>query len=398
MKIRKLQRSEIDISIEMSEYSFQYELSEEEREERRRNISPEDSWVVEDDGKILAKATVLPLMVHFQEKQVSMGGVSSVATWPEYRRSGLVKDLLFQCLIEMKEKGQLLSFLAPFSIPFYRKFGWELFAEEQKLTLTKEQLPVRKPTAGSIKRVEKDYQVIRHVYEEWASRFNGTLIRDEKWWKRLISRDKKDHLAIYYTQEGDPKGYMFYQIKSQTLTIDELIWLDPESRDGLFTFIANHDSMIDKVVWTTTPNDGIPFLLPDPKVEREIISYFMARIVDVKEFLKVYPFQMEEGSSPIILHLTDEFCSWNDGTYFIEMKQNQIKTNFFSTKGSSGANCQHPPKKGIRLSIQTLTALLFNAQSMDVLYREGLVLGEEEQAKKLENAIKSGKPFIYDFF
>ena len=58
-----------------------------------------------------------------------MGGIAGVATWPENRRQGHVSTLLKHALQEMKSKGQTLSFLHPFSIPFYRKFGWELYAE-----------------------------------------------------------------------------------------------------------------------------------------------------------------------------------------------------------------------------------------------------------------------------
>ncbi|SDY08209.1 Predicted acetyltransferase [Evansella caseinilytica] len=402
MIIRKLKNSEIDYSMEMSEYAFQYQLTEEERAERRPIFDPETTLVAEEDGQILSRVVVFPLQVYVHGRKIMMGGVSGVATWPEHRRGGLVKELLYESLKEMKEKGQLLSFLAPFSIPFYRKFGWELFAEVQKISLTKEQLPERKKTPGYVKRVEKDSSLLDTVYHQWATRFNGTLVRDKHWWKRLFLRSKKRHVAVYYSESGEAKGYLIYEVKSQSMTVAELIWLDNESRDGLLTFIANHDSMITKAEITTTLNDGLPFILPDPKVERQLTSYFMARIVDVKAFLEKVPFRISEGDSTVVLHVSDKFCQWNDGTYFLHSgagAAREGKVEFYPTAARAAGTCQHQPKRGLHLSVQTLTAILFNSQSVDVMMREGYITGDEAAAQQLKMAIPAGQqPFIYDFF
>ncbi|MDG5786110.1 GNAT family N-acetyltransferase [Evansella sp. AB-P1] len=405
MNIRKLNESEIDLSIELSEYAFQFNLSEEERRERRKLVQPDNTWVAEENHTILSKASVLPFHTYIHGQKIPMGGVSGVATWPEHRRNGMVKELLFHSLKEMKESGQLLSFLYPFSIPFYRKYGWELFAEKQTVTLTKEQLPKRIEVPGYVKRVSSEScKELDSIYQIWAIQYNGTLVREENWWHKSILRKKDQNIAIYYNKENTPNGYMIYQVKSETMTVKEIIWLNPESRNGLFSFISNHDSMIKKVIITTSPNGELPFILPDPKVEREVQSYFMGRIVDLKSFLENYPFSLpEEDYPPIVLHISDEFCPWNDGTFFIRCQTEEaidqgINIDFFQSKKSEGATCQHPPKKGIRLSIQTLTALLLNAQSMDLLYQEGLILGDVNTAKLFDQIIPKRKAFIYDFF
>lgn len=396
MYIRRLREEEMEYSIRMSEFAFQYELTEKEREERKAWVAPENTWVAEENGEILAKSTTLPLSVYIFGEKVPMGGVSGVVTWPEHRRGGLVKHLLLHSLEEMRKEGQILSFLYPFSIPFYRKMGWELFAEQQIITLTKEQLPAGKKGSGKVRRVENDLSLVDDVYQTWAKRYLGTLARDERWWNINIFKRKKGTLAVYYNEGNEAKGYMIYQVKENKMTIKELIWLDTEARDSLFAFISDHDSMLDKVEWNTMPHSGLPFILRDPKVERKLVSYFMARIVDVKEFLKIYPFNLEKGSEPLVLHVSDEFCSWNNGTYFLSGGKDDKELKFFPAK-ESGA-CQHPPKKGLSLSVQTLTAVLMNAQSVSTLYEEGLLLGTEEEVQHLERAVPAKQPFFYDFF
>ncbi|MBU9710334.1 GNAT family N-acetyltransferase [Evansella tamaricis] len=401
MKIRKLTEGEMDLSIRMSEFAFQYELTDEEREERKGWLKPDQTLVVEEDGQIVSKATVLPLQTYFLGKSIAMGGVSGVVTWPENRRSGLVKTLLLECLKNMKSNGQVLSYLYPFSIPFYRKMGWELFADQQTLTLTREQLPSRKQTDGYIKRIEKNHILVDSIYQIWAKQFNGTLVRDADWWTNSTFKRKKGEVAVYYSKDHEARGYVFYQVKSRKMTVHELIWLDPESRDGLWTFISNHDSMLEKLEVTTTPAGTVPFLLEDPKIHREISSYFMARIVDVESFLSIIPFYDSDNTEPIILHITDEFCQWNDGTYFIyptKDRSTNSSIRFFPKKASTNSSCQHAPEKGIRLSVQSLTVLLMNSQPMYHLYNEGYVKGDWKTAGRFARSYPKQEPFIYDFF
>ncbi|MBU9722908.1 MULTISPECIES: GNAT family N-acetyltransferase [Bacillaceae] len=399
MKIRKLVKEELDYSFSMSEFAFQYELSGEDREKRKKWAKPENTWVIEEDNNIISKATILPLETYILGKKVPMGGVSGVVTWPEHRRSGNVKKLLAHCLETMKDNGQIVSFLYPFSIPFYRKMGWELFADQQTITLTRDQLPPRKDTTGYIKRVDQNHHYIDEVYQAWAKQFNGTLARDENWWNQSIFTRKKGNIGVYYNSTHEARGYIIYSIKSNLMKVHELIYLDPEARDGLWTFISNHDSMLEKLEIIVPPNSGLPFILHDPKVKREIKSYFMARIVDVEKFLTLFSFVDEKDKSTIILHITDDFCKWNDGTYFIHpvnTTETEAKIEFYPSK--SVGSCQHPPKKGIRLSVQTLTALLLNSQSMDTLLQEDFVLGDHNTAKRLSNSFQKQQPFIHDFF
>ncbi|ADU29066.1 GNAT family N-acetyltransferase [Evansella cellulosilytica] len=398
MTIRKLKNTEADLSIKMSEYAFQYTLSNTELEEERELIQANNTWVVEENDVVVSKATILPLHTYIHGIAMPMGGISGVATWPEYRRKGYVKKLLFHSLKEMKDNGQLLSFLYPASIPFYRQFGWELFSDTQTVTLTREQLPIIRDVKGVVRRVEKDYSVIHHVYHTWAKKYNGTLVRTEDWWKTFILRSKKHTLAVYYNTSCEVKGYMLYHVKNETMTIEEIIWINSEARDGLFSFIANHDSMIKQVKITTTADGGIPFVLPDPKVERELRSYFMARIVDVKSFLKAYPFEKNENIEPLIFHVSDEFCPWNDGTYFIKHEDDTQVVTFHPTKKNTGSTCQHAPKKGLSLSIQALSTLLMGYKTATLLYHEGFIDGKQEEIAQLENCIKTQPSFIYDFF
>ena len=85
-----------------------------------------------------------------------MGGVAGVATYPEYRRSGYVKELLQHSLQTMKKDGYSVSMLHPFAVSFYRKYGWELCANRIVCQMTKSDLIIKKQVNGTVKRFSKD--------------------------------------------------------------------------------------------------------------------------------------------------------------------------------------------------------------------------------------------------
>lgn len=395
--IRKLKKEEIDLSISMSEFAFQLDLSEDDWTNRRNAMNPDDTLVVDEDGTIISKLTTLPLTTYINGKKFAMGGVSGVATWPEHRRNGLVKALLKKGLVEMKEKRQSISFLFPFSIPFYRKYGWELFCDKKVVTLTKEQLPSIKNSTGSVRRIGKEFDILDPIYQCFASQYNGMLVRDKAWWDIRIFKQVKGHIAVYTNNNGENEGYIIYEVKQNKMKIQELIYLTNDAWRSLWNFISNHDSMLDSVELTIYPNDPSMFFLNDPRVEQKLEAYFMARIVDVKQFLTDYSFQLET-SETLVFHVEDSFCEWNNGSFFVkgtDKEQNDVQV-FQEIK--DGAKCAHPPKRGISCSIQHLTAMLMNYQKPSSLLLFDAIKGSDAEVARLENAVPLRATAFFDFF
>lgn len=54
---------------------------------------------------------------------------------------GLMHALVRRVLEEMRENRQTISFLYPYSIPFYRKMGWEIISDKMSYTIKDTQLP-----------------------------------------------------------------------------------------------------------------------------------------------------------------------------------------------------------------------------------------------------------------
>ncbi|MBF0705068.1 GNAT family N-acetyltransferase [Alkalihalobacillus hwajinpoensis] len=391
--MRRLEKSEVIDAVRLSEYAFQYKVPDKDLEEKIRGYSQHEIWGDFEGDELAAKLHLIDFETWIAGKKFAMGGIASVATYPEHRRGGRVARLLQNALLEMKNRGQTISFLHPFQIPFYRKFGFEVLNDWKKLNFKKEDFKLLPRVNGKVRRIalEHVYETLNPVYEEFANRFNGMLVRTESWWRERVYSEGFQ-FAGYRNEEGRLTGYVYYQVKDRSIEVEELVCLDGEARRGLWNYICQHDSMIDDGTLLTNVADQLPFLLNNPKVKTIVEAYFMARIVDVENFLKHYPFKLDKNES-FFLHITDEHAQWNNGSYHISAEGVNVY------KGDKeNAACTHPPKRGLRCNINTLTALLTGYQMPELLYEAGLLQGPEKEVAILQKTIPNRETNFMDFF
>ena len=391
MEIKVITEEDYLKSMKLSEYAFQYRVPEEKVPARKAKLKDHKLLGIWDDDLLAAKLHIIPLEVNMIGEEWKMGGIAGVATYPEYRRSGYVKSLITEALNQMYHDGQIVSLLAPFDIPFYRKFGWEILSDVKKITFEKSNLIFLSHQPGSIKRYTKDtfQEDIVQIYREYSKKFMGMLVRDTNWWMEHVFEDNS-FIAVYYNAANEAKGYMVYQVKERKLDVQEMAALDQESRMGLWNFICQHDSMVDEVKLNLSAHDSFPFFLKQPRVKMELQPYFMARIVDAEKCLKKFPFNQE--STSLFLHLEDPIAPWNNGSYLIG--NGEVKV----FKEKQGSQCVHPPQKGLRLSINVLSALIFGYKRPLELYDIELIRGARQEIEKLERMVPFLKSSFNDFF
>lgn len=391
VEIKLLQEDSFDEAIRLSSYAFQYHVPESDFPKRKETMRKHKIYGAYEDGKLAAKLHLLDLKVKIQDKEWKMGGIAGVATFPEYRRRGYVSGLMRQALSAMKENGQIISFLHPFNIHFYRKYGWELVSDQKRVEINKIDLHMIGQLSGRITRFNKDTHdaTAEEIYDRFTSKFSGMLVRDRDWWLKSVYSDYQ--IAVWQTDEGRPEGYILYKVEKSILDIQELAALTAEARIGLWNFICQHDSMVDKVKVLTSVHDPFPYYLKQPKQHMEVTPYFMARIVDLSMALGTYRFNGIPEQS-LFLHVADELAPWNTGTY--QLSANGVQ--YFPPK--EGGSCAHPPKRGLQLSINALTAVITGYKRPIELYELGEIKGSAEDADIFEKMVPHQKAFFYDFF
>jgi predicted acetyltransferase len=401
MQIRQLTAEEFEERIALSQFAFQLQLPPDRLEHHRKVFRPEEDWgAFDDEGKLLSAMKLLPLETWIQGKKFAMGGLAGVATWPEARRQGCVSKLLVHGLKTMKESGQTVSMLHPFMFGFYRKFGWENTIERKCYTIATNQLPQRVETPGEVKRMANpDLEVVSAIYEAYASRYSGTLVRSRQWWnERMLT--KTGSFAVHYDESGTAEGYVFYQILDRTMTIHDWASLTETSRRALWTFVANHDSMIERVTMIAPIDDPLPFLLADPRIKQEVIPYFMSRIVDAEAFVAEYPW-IDGQKEEVALTLTDDHAPWNNGKYrLIWSKDGSGQLVRSGDAASARLNPDSSTKsgQGIKCDIQALTAMLIGNRKPSLLLEVGRIQGAAGAVATLESRFPVRTTHLMDFF
>ncbi|MBO1306828.1 GNAT family N-acetyltransferase [Enterococcus sp. 669A] len=339
------------------------------------------------NDNLISQIAIYPCEVNIHGKIFQMGGVTGVGTYPEYANHGLMKDLIQLALVEMRKDKQWISYLYPYNIPYYRRKGWEIMSDKLSFKVKDTQLPKQVDVPGIVERRDVDDPDVYKVYDEFALKNHGAMIRKELNWEEYwrFENEEERIAAIYYDEEGKPKGVLFYWIYDEIFHVKEMFYLNQEARNGLWNFITAHFSMIYWVKGDIYKNEPLSFLLDDSEITETIAPYFMARIVDVKEFLKEYPFF--KRVEPFYFEVTDPVADWNNGIFGVSWDDDgQLQV--------SNEPIGHP----VKLTIQTLTCMLMNYRRASYLARIERLEADQETIQLLEETLPDMEAYFSDYF
>jgi predicted acetyltransferase len=348
-----------------------------------------DVWGWFDGDKLISQAAVYPLQVRIFNKTYDMGGLTSVGTYPEYTNQGLMYKLLCHALENMKNHGQSISFLYPYSIPYYRRKGWEIISDRITYEIHDYQLPKNKQISGEIERVPVNSNSVKKAYERFSLQTHGAMLRNNDLiWQEYWRWDPDDMMAaVYYNESGQPDGYVLYRIANEVFHIKDMIFINEEARSGLWNFVSAHFSMITKVIGHTYTDEPLAFLLEDANIKEIISPYYMARIVDLKSFIAQYPFKPDSTDRKWTFTLDDPLLSWNQGVFTLRI-----------SAAGQGEVIHASEKSNDRIDIQTLTTMLLGYKRPDYLHKIGRLSCGPETVDMLEDAIEQQTPYFSDYF
>lgn len=341
-----------------------------------------------DKDTLVSQVAIYPMKARIFNRTYQMGGLTGVGTYPEYSNQGLMHKLLERALKEMQDKGQYISYLYPYSIPYYRRKGWEIVSDKIVYEVEDYQLPKSRQVGGHVKRVEINSKELKDTYKIYAMRTHGAVLRDELAWNEYWLWDSDDIMAaIYYNDKEEPDGYIIYWMANDIFYIKDMIFNNEEAHIGLWNFISAHFSMIDKVIGNTYTGEPVAFLLEDADIKETISPYYMARIVDFEKFIEAYPFKPDTVERSWEFTLSDPMMDCNRGGFVLTIDQNgQGKVE---RTGKAGKD---------RISIQTMTTMLMGYKRPNYLAKIGRLTANEAIIDMLEDSIEQEIPYISDYF
>jgi predicted acetyltransferase len=279
---------------------------------------------------------ILPYTMMFDGHRVKMAGIGGVATLPEFRRAGSIRQIFAEGMKSMREEGYMFSYLYPFSHAFYRKFGYELCNTRNITTFKTEDFKWHAPD-GSLEQFQKggDVSEYMRVQERFSENFNLSVIRDEKLFRNVIDKDPHiDKQYAYLWRGGDDEAgsYIIFSPEKKgdehVMALREFAWVDKKSLFGMLSTFTMFTNPYALVKWDMPPTVNPYALIPESwEIESNIECFGMNRVVDVQGALSLM--KAPEGEGRAVISVTDDFCTWNSGMYAIEWSDgliNVIKT------------------------------------------------------------------------
>lgn len=338
-----------------------------------------------DGDQLVSQFAVYPISMNVYGEKMPVGIVTSVSTYPEYSGRGIMRELLVKSLERMRSRKQDVALLYPFSIPLYRKFGWEIISNKLSYTIRDYQIPRRGKTDGYVRRVAWESREYKDVHDRFSATTHGCLYRNTLAWNEYWLWEQEDTLiAVYYRADGTPDGYMVYLIKGDIMYIKEMIYLSREAQNGLWSYIRAHESMIEEVRGNNYISEPVAFDMEDGAIKETIRPYIMGRIVDVEDFLRTYRCS-PDADQTVTFSVSDPVLPWNDRTFSVRFHKGRC----FPTEGKQ--------QNKVNLSIGTLTTLLLGYKNAGNLRWKEKIMCTERTAGTLDKVLLHEIPCISDY-
>ena len=395
MEIRKLTEKDREAYRKLMRYAFETAKNNYEELKWPSDKIPIDwHYGAFDEKTLVAGAGIIPFDIRMRSQDFKMYGVGGVASKPEYRNRGIIREIMIKIFKDMQDDNIPLSVLYPFKLSFYEMLGYKLVDEHFTYEFNISDI-LYKETDYHMKEVERINDDIRSVYERAILNFDYIAKRPEiQYWRRLY---KNNYKFICYNRNL-PVGYVIINFPNwepkwlkhpeKTILILEAFWLDQSAKQTIFNFLWGHRDQRKYVAGSFSAYENIIDLLKTPRIKsRYITDNSLLRIIDIKNVLKNLKYPCDNFS--IIFHINDTYCPWNNGFFTLTSKEKEINVEF---KESSEVSAD------IEINIGYFAQLVAGFRTVTDLLEFGFISVNHEKLELLENLFPKTNNYLHDFF
>jgi predicted acetyltransferase len=315
---------------------------------------PHATFGVWDEAGLQAMVTIIQYHIHLgPESTVPMGGVAGVACLPASRGKGYAGLCLKYSLERMRDAGQFVSVLFPFSFDYYERLGWVWAGATRTYEVPTRILRPAPETEDVRAATEADRPALAAAYMQFAGSYRGAVQREEKLWNKVLNSTKDHYRYTYlYETEGRVEGYLTYKGGTRQETrLREFVTLTPRAGRALLGLLRRHEMQIDKLIWEAPPDDLLWSALYHWNLKTTIEPAAMVRIVDLPRALSTWR-PRSDASGSVVLAVRDEAAPWNTGTWRVEFAMGDVTV----------APTDVPPQ--VELDIQALSQAYFGTPTV----------------------------------
>lgn len=398
MTVKKLEGEERFEAHKLFVYCFHQRVDNIENERQKQEAETQEDWgAFDDDGKLMARIINNHYDFHLDGQAVKTGGIGGVATYPEYRETGAIREIFKALLLEAYKNGEVLSALFPFNHKFYRKFGYEVvpFRNEYKMhpNVLKDYHSLATEEKCEVRRwLEEDGVMdFLNVYEKFASGFNLSALRTEEMMKEHLKFEKEyidRNFSYIFSRDGVPVAYLIFKDEfnpqAAVLKVEECAWTCRAGFNSILNFLARFSADYGSIVLPLPKGIDLLKIIHAPnayEIEKQTCQHFMVRVMNV---VKLFEVIRKPADCDFTIKVEDELIEENNLTLRVLADKVEILASADTTAGTA-AELTNVSKPDIELDIRALSQLAVGCTSLDEasLRSDVTINGNEEMLRKV---------------
>jgi predicted acetyltransferase len=398
VRIRHIDESEREAELRLRHYGFgAYPPARLEDADLAR-MEPAEVLGAFEDATLLASIHLYDFRQMLRGVPRTMGGIAGVASYPEARRRGLVRDLMHAAIAEMHQRGTACSMLHPFRVSFYERFGYAagddtLFADYPPSAFARW---VDDPDAGSLRMSRYHALDAWDAYAELADRaLNGAAAGGagprgagahgpvlfssigEAHWRRKVD----DQACVLFAAPETPNtsteaGLIFRKVGAEPDAEMRVYSWRAATRRGMravLRFFALHVDQCRSVVLPVGPMSSTGRIFRhtgdiEGSVRIEPMRRpWMVRLIDIPSAIDALPDPAGEAGACVV-GVTDPQCEGNTGSYRIASDGQQLRCERAAGGERPAREADMQSGVELNLSIAGLSALVYGTQPPEEIF------------------------------
>jgi predicted acetyltransferase len=352
-----------------------------------------DWAVVDESGRMIAKATDRIQSHWFGGRLVPGCGIAGVIVAPELRGRGLARLVLGHLLHEARGRGAAIATLFRTSPGPYRRLGCEEVGARTWTELPASALAaVRRPDGIEVRPATgEDVPATQELFRAMARAGNGIMERAAP--LHDTSPDgvlgSVDGISVA-VGDGGVEGYVSWDRKggyegTGRIRVVDLVGATAGATSALLAMLGTWAYVAPTIVVRLPEGDPATLLASFTGTRVEARDAWMLRVIDAAAAVAARGWPPHLNGTLDLL-IEDETCPWNAGPHRLVLEDGEGRLE----PGGSGA---------VRLSIRGLAIVYAGACSPAVLRRAGLLDGGDADTDAFLSAASGGPPpALLDYF